>query len=739
MKKQLLSFAALAALAPAFLTNAQGTLTEIWKYQGHELNADWDGDAPDWTSTDQIKKKSCTRFATGRDGRMYTLNMMTMSIAEITADGMKDLYKLPALNAGDHYGTAISIDEAGNFLIGHHFTKVPESSQVWSVYCPETGACKDFNLGYPNGLLPNEYVDGGYTTNSGIGRIDCTGRILGDLTDQAVFYIAPFGNGYAQNIRFVYAFGGGDKSLVDLELDGSTYIGTYLGSSNGQNIVQPAITSIDEYGESEADFFKSYILCSGEGGKWDVFNAVSGSPQATACANMQNAWRALPFQTANCGFDSFVLNGLRYFVHSYIDDENSNSFNKRPMDIAVFNELGGVVAQWKNPDYASNNGFNSIVAQPMEDGTALIHVFASNTGMTVGDQQMCGSAAVLRFSPASEDEIEGSQANPIHITTADELMNVKNKCIGKTIYIELDNDLDLSGVEYKVPFSESSIADKVLHFNGNNHVIRNLTGAEGVTQNASVFGAFQGSIKNLGVENIDVNVEWFCTGGIVGVTVGDTEISNCYTTGSVQGAASGGLVGSCNLGTLTIKDCYSQANTADNAAGHSAGLVGRANTTLNISNAYASGSVFSKNNAAGLVCVNSDKAVTLENVIAWNPSVTCETADAAAAAVKGEATLNNVLVFEGMTVNDTPVTSGTDAQTLQATATAWSAYSPTLVNGMPVLAWQSNQGAGISDIITDSADAPAVYYNLQGIEVANPQSGIYIVRRGNTVTKEIIR
>ncbi len=47
--------------------------------------------------------------------------------------------------------------------------------------------------------------------------------------------------------------------------------------------------------------------------------------------------------------------------------------------------------------------------------------------------------------------------------------------------------------------------------------------------------------------------------------------------------------------------------------------------------------------------------------------------------------------------------------------------------------------SGISDIIVDEENAPAVYYNLQGVQVANPDNGIYIVRRGNKVTKEIIR
>ncbi|MDE5734040.1 MAG: Ig-like domain-containing protein [Duncaniella sp.] len=42
----------------------------------------------------------------------------------------------------------------------------------------------------------------------------------------------------------------------------------------------------------------------------------------------------------------------------------------------------------------------------------------------------------------------------------------------------------------------------------------------------------------------------------------------------------------------------------------------------------------------------------------------------------------------------------------------------------------------IEDI--EAADAPVEYYNLQGIRVANPTSGLYIKRQGNKVTKVIL-
>ncbi|MBO5249833.1 MAG: hypothetical protein J6B15_03705, partial [Muribaculaceae bacterium] len=51
---------------------------------------------------------------------------------------------------------------------------------------------------------------------------------------------------------------------------------------------------------------------------------------------------------------------------------------------------------------------------------------------------------------------------------------------------------------------------------------------------------------------------------------------------------------------------------------------------------------------------------------------------------------------------------------------------PTAVEGIEI--------APVEDVVV-----PVEYYNLQGVRVANPENGIYIVRRGNKVTKEYIR
>jgi hypothetical protein len=49
----------------------------------------------------------------------------------------------------------------------------------------------------------------------------------------------------------------------------------------------------------------------------------------------------------------------------------------------------------------------------------------------------------------------------------------------------------------------------------------------------------------------------------------------------------------------------------------------------------------------------------------------------------------------------------------------------------------SSEAAGVEGIDVETA-AP-VYYNLQGVEVANPQNGLYIVKRGNKVTKQLVK
>lgn len=67
-------------------------------------------------------------------------------------------------------------------------------------------------------------------------------------------------------------------------------------------------------------------------------------------------------------------------------------------------------------------------------------------------------------------------------------------------------------------------------------------------------------------------------------------------------------------------------------------------------------------------------------------------------------------------------------------------------NNKPAQYWHAWRDMKLEKWIEDSSienvasdNAAPVYYNLQGIEVVNPANGVFIVRKGNTVSKQVIK
>ncbi|MBD5213329.1 MAG: hypothetical protein HDS75_00715 [Bacteroidales bacterium] len=52
---------------------------------------------------------------------------------------------------------------------------------------------------------------------------------------------------------------------------------------------------------------------------------------------------------------------------------------------------------------------------------------------------------------------------------------------------------------------------------------------------------------------------------------------------------------------------------------------------------------------------------------------------------------------------------------------------------------ENPDNSGVEDVISNDTDAPAVYYNLQGIRVDNPTDGIYIVKQGSNARKVLVK
>ena len=102
----------------------------------------------------------------------------------------------------------------------------------------------------------------------------------------------------------------------------------------------------------------------------------------------------------------------------------------------------------------------------------------------------------------------------------------------------------------------------------------------------------------------------------------------------------------------------------------------------------------------------------------------------------------------GAASNNAPVTLGQPAtiKVFKVGVNASSAYSWKIAPGTyKVVADLKNmkltvtESAGVDGIEADEPDAAPVYYNLQGVRVDTPSAGLYIVVRGNKVTKEVVR
>lgn len=731
--------AAILSCVSVFGAVADGNISEIWKYTTTDLNADWDGGTPDWNKPSMIKAESCSRFATAADGKIYTINMKTMSIAEISETGWRDVYPLPKPEVdGDYYGTAVSTDQAGNFLIGHYFTKVPESSTVWSIYNPKTGAIKRFEI-----PVPDDYsLIVGDKTYSGVGRIDCVGRVLGDLTKKAVFFIGPSFGSTAPFVRIVKISYAGDGSLI-VDTDHSPAVQHNI-SSTSIAIAQPKDDSYDDF-ISRTLPYSGFYLYDNAGAGVNDFVTFSDNGEFDIQLFENNSLKSV-VNASTSGFDTFVLNGVRYFVVNSL--RSINPTNANTMDIAVVREDGEVIATWDNPDYASQYGYSSIVAEPLVDGTVNIYVYNSTNADGGNGRKACSAAAMLNFDPERSEEplpdspIGSTDDNPLIISTVQDLLDLSDKVRDGDNYIVLDKDIDMSGVSWKILCKYGSKA--VIHLDGRYHVIKNLRPAK-TEQDGSLLGYFTGSVKNLGLEDVYISNTWYCVGAIAGYASNAT-IDNCYVTGMISGAASGAFVG-CNNGPLTITNSYSYSDTSDKTGSteYSGGLVGRCDAALSVSNCYAACSVTSNaGHASGIASIRRSTSVVLKDVVAWNVAV--EGSETDPVCVGGDADMDNVLVWDGMKINGVSVAGGVSEQTIREEIARWDAFSEgkiDIVHDYPVLNWQNEfVTSEITDITFDgdaSGDDTPVYYNLQGVRVDNPSAGLYIVKCGKTITKKYIR
>ena len=171
-----------------------------------------------------------------------------------------------------------------------------------------------------------------------------------------------------------------------------------------------------------------------------------------------------------------------------------------------------------------------------------------------------------------------------HISSATELSTL-SKWVNEgleNISVVLDADLDMTGFDARFTPIGSSLHPFSGHFNGKNHVIRNL------------------SLK--GEQSV----------GLFGTVAGETSIENLIVEGSVQGARYvGGLVGEATGSSLALTACGSSMGVSADEA-FAAGLVGYAagTTEVTIASCFNTGDVTARAAAAAMISKGGTVTIT---------------------------------------------------------------------------------------------------------------------------------
>ena len=127
------------------------------------------------------------------------------------------------------------------------------------------------------------------------------------------------------------------------------------------------------------------------------------------------------------------------------------------------------------------------------------------------------------------DSGDGSMENPYIIKTARHIQNMHKVTYSKgTVYFRMEADVNRAAVEWQ-PLNATSPYDRIIDFDGNGHVIRELKSKGNY---ASLFGVLCGVCKDLGIVDADIVAE--NGGGILAGYIGSKIPTSAEFTGTLR-------------------------------------------------------------------------------------------------------------------------------------------------------------------------------------------------------------
>lgn len=181
-------------------------------------------------------------------------------------------------------------------------------------------------------------------------------------------------------------------------------------------------------------------------------------------------------------------------------------------------------------------------------------------------------------------EGEGTQEDPWIIKSATQLTYVRDDMVaGETRYFKLGADINMEGIEW-APLNNADPYDKFINFDGDGHIIYNLTITEGAAY-ASFAGVLYGTLKNVTFSGADITGGSGNKCGIVAGYVGTAsaltpcEITNVTVKNSViHGLRSmGAFAGQVATDDAVFTDCHvinTDVIQTATSTSHAGGFVG---------------------------------------------------------------------------------------------------------------------------------------------------------------------
>lgn len=190
----------------------------------------------------------------------------------------------------------------------------------------------------------------------------------------------------------------------------------------------------------------------------------------------------------------------------------------------------------------------------LSDGIELVFTYGSGTAVKRGSvplEIIAGEIRDLGSFDAPEPVVEdGSAENPYRLRTADDLMAMKVRLEQEDysqkpeVWFSLEKDVDMSGKDWEPLYAPAEGLPwdnyPVIRFEGNNHVISNLSVSG--KRHASFLGVLIGSCKNLVLENASVETDGTTPAGTVASVLASYDradkalIENVTVSGTVKGA-----------------------------------------------------------------------------------------------------------------------------------------------------------------------------------------------------------